>query len=100
MPTRLLRERILTCEKVNRLTVKAELFYRRLMSVVDDHGRFYADARIVRAHCYPLKVDEVSEQEIDGFLKECDVEDLVVPFDAKGCKYLVIKDFGQQTRSN
>lgn len=35
MPSRILREGILTSERVNALAPLEELFYRRLMSVVD-----------------------------------------------------------------
>ncbi len=40
MPNRVIREGILNSQRVNKLTEPAELFYRRLMSVVDDFGRF------------------------------------------------------------
>ena len=39
MPNRMIREELLTCEKVNELSFGAEIFYRRLMSVADDFGR-------------------------------------------------------------
>jgi hypothetical protein len=42
MPVRILREGILTSERVDTLSPAAEVFYRRLMSVVDDFGRFSA----------------------------------------------------------
>ena len=36
MPTRILRDGILTSERVNLLDWEAEVFYRRLLSVGDD----------------------------------------------------------------
>ena len=36
MPNRILREGILTSERVNALSWEAEVFYRRLMSAVDE----------------------------------------------------------------
>ena len=42
MPNRILRDGILMSPRVNVLSSEAELFYRRLMSVVDDYGRFSA----------------------------------------------------------
>ena len=44
MPSRIIRDGILTSERINALTERAELFYRRLMSVVDDYGRFPANS--------------------------------------------------------
>ena len=43
MPNRILRDTILRSERVARLSPTAELFYRRLMSVADDYGRYYAN---------------------------------------------------------
>ncbi len=39
MPNRIIREGILTSEAVNSLSWEAEVFFRRLLSVVDDFGR-------------------------------------------------------------
>ena len=50
MPTRLLREGILDSERVNRLNAAEEVFYRRLMSKVDDHGFYDARSAILRAY--------------------------------------------------
>ncbi len=42
MPVRLIRPGILSSLRVNRLTEGQEVFYRRLLSVVDDFGRYDA----------------------------------------------------------
>jgi hypothetical protein len=59
MPNRVLREGILTSERVNALDWPAEVFYRRLMSVVDDFGRYWAKPELLRAGLYPLHHDKV-----------------------------------------
>ena len=71
MPTRILREGIVTSEAVNRLSHESELFYRRLMSVLDDYGRYFAHPSILRAACYPLQLDRVSEADVQRMLSEC-----------------------------
>lgn len=71
MPNRILRETILESEAVNRLGFAAEVFYRRLMSVVDDFGRFDARPGVLRCRLYPLKVDTVREAEIARWIAEC-----------------------------
>ncbi len=97
MPTRLLREGILTSERVNRLSERAELFYRRLMSVADDYGRFHAHQTLLRAYCYPMRLNTVSEADVAGMLKECvDTGLLRVYGDGR---YLEIVKFGQRTRT-
>jgi len=96
MPTRILREGIISSEQVNSLSERAELFYRKLMSVVDDYGRFFANPISLLGACYPLR-PEVTEAEVLGFLNECVKVGLVCIY-GKG-KYLVVAKFKQQTRS-
>lgn len=55
MPNRILREGILTSPNVARLGWAEEVFYRRLMSVVDDFGRYYARPALLSACHEPAK---------------------------------------------
>lgn len=96
MPTRIVREGILTSESVNQLSERAELFYRRLMSVADDYGRYFSHPSLLRAACYPLRLRQVSEADVKQMLNECISLALIIPF---GGKYIQIIKFGQQTRS-
>lgn len=97
MPTRIIREGIITSESVNSLSTEAELFYRRLMSVADDYGRYYSHPSILRAACYPLQLDKVSEKLVKQMLSECISAGLMDIY-GEG-KYVFIVKFGQQTRS-
>lgn len=96
MPTRIVRDGILTSERVNALSPNAELFYRRLMSVADDHGRYSANPTQLRAYCYPLKLDSVKEDSIKKHLAECVDAGLIVLYTVAGKAYLVMLDFGQR----
>ena len=49
MPDRIVRQGILTSDRVNQLDWGAECFYRRLMSIVDDYGRYDARPAVLRA---------------------------------------------------
>ena len=71
MPTRLLREGILDSDAVNSLSWAAEVFYRRLMSVVDDFGLFDGRPSIIRSRLYPTKVESVREADIPRWIAEC-----------------------------
>lgn len=97
MPTRIIREGIISSEPVNRLSPSAELFYRRLMTVADDYGRYYAHADLLRGACYPLQIDRVSSKDIVKWMVECVRERLIIAY-GNG-KYLQIVKFGQQCRS-
>lgn len=99
MPNRILREGILSSERINSLTPNAELFYRRLMSVVDDFGRYTANTTLLRASCYPLKLDSVKEDSISKHLAECVGARLIVLYTVADKAYLELQDFKQQVRA-
>jgi len=96
MPTRILREGIISSERVNSLSERAELFYRKLMSVVDDYGRFYSNPISILGACYPMRPN-VCEADVKQMLSECISAGLIVVYG--GGKYIVMLDFRQQTRS-
>ena len=104
MPNRILREGINSSARVNALTQGAELFYRRLMSVVDDFGRFHADPATLRGACWPTCPSRVTEEQVAVWLRECAHSSikhkaLVSVYEVDGAVYLQIVDFKQQTRS-
>ena len=99
MPNRIVREGILTSRRVNRLTAEEEVFYRRLLSAVDDFGRTFADPSLLRAALYPLRLDEVGEEAIEGYLRACAAADLLVLYTVDGERYLELLRFRQQVRS-
>jgi hypothetical protein len=101
MPNRIIREGILTSERFENLTWAEEVFYRRIMSVVDDYGRYYAKPALLRAACYPLLLQKVSDSDIEKWLTACVNSALVRVYPAKdGKRYLEVNDFRQQVRSN
>ena len=101
MPTRMLRETILTSEKVNRLSLGAEVFYRRLMSVVDDFGRFHASRIVLLGSLFPLRADsgEITVQMVSEWLDECHLVGLVRLYAHNGQDYLEITNFNQRVRA-
>lgn len=100
MPNRILREGILTSERIATLNWAEEVFYRRLMSVVDDFGRYYATPMLLRAACYPLHLNKVSDSDIEKWLTACVNAALVRVYPAlDGKRYLEVLDFRQQVRA-
>lgn len=101
MPTRMLREGILTSERVASLNWGEEVFYRRLMSVVDDFGRYYATPMLLRAACYPLQLNKVSDSDIEKWIAGCATAALVRVYPAKdGKRYIELMDFRQRVRAS
>jgi hypothetical protein len=98
MPNRMVREGILASDLVNKLTWAAEVFYRRLMSVADDFGRYDGRPEIVRAALYPLRLDKVSAADVDKWKAECAQAGLVSCYHVDGKEYIQIENFGQRLR--
>ncbi|MEO6052848.1 MAG: hypothetical protein ABIP97_02445 [Chthoniobacterales bacterium] len=99
MPERLLRPGILTSERINMLSMGAEIFYRRLMSVVDDFGRFDARPSILRASLYPLQIDRVSEASLMEWRAEAVSAGLLSVYSVQGKEYLEMSNFRQRLRA-
>jgi hypothetical protein len=99
MPNRIIREGILTSEAVNSLSCAAEVFYRRLLNVVDDFGRYHANPSLLRAACYPLLLHKVGDPDIVKWTAEAREAGLVRLFTVDGRRYLHITKFDQRVRA-
>lgn len=106
MPTRILREGILDSLLVNSLSESAELLYRRLMSIVDDYGRFEADVDLIRARCFPRQFDRWGCNRISECIRELQFptvdhggSPLITVYGTKKKKYIQINNFGQRVQS-
>lgn len=99
MPSRILREGILTSERIASLSWPAEVFYRRLMSVVDDYGRYFGKSMALRAACYPMQLDRVKDSEIEKWLAESQSAGLIRMYDADSQVFVELIDFRQQIRA-
>ena len=94
MPNRIIREGILDSEAVNALSFPAEVFYRRLMSVVDDFGRFDGRPSVLKGRLYTLKLDSVREADISRWTAECVKAGLIALYAADGKPYLLFRKLG------
>ena len=101
VPNRILRDGINSSDRIDKLSFGAEILYRRLMSVADDYGRFYASPATVRGACWPTAPEKVKEQDVSRWISECAQGDrpLIRLYQSNGRQFLEITDFGQQVRS-
>jgi len=99
MPNRILREGILSCDRTDKLSLEAELFFRRLISKVDDFGRFDNHPLLLRAALYPLRIDSISDDDIIAWRNECEKAGLVEFFQCGRKECLEILNFRQRKRS-
>lgn len=79
MPNRYIRESINASEIVCSLDWAAECFYRRLLLVVDDFGR-YEVSRELRSRCYPIH-DNVRASDISRWIAACAKAGLIAFYD-------------------
>lgn len=98
MPNRIIREGILTSERVELLDEFAELFYRRLMSIVDDFGRYFGQATLLRTACYPRRPDRYTDEQVSGWMEQCSVAGLVALYVVGNTQYIEVIDFNQRLR--
>lgn len=96
MPDRIVREGILESDAVNSLSWAGEVFYRRLINVVDDFGNFHGKPELILAKLYPLKLDRVSVADIGKWLTECVTAGLVSKYEVQGKAYVSIEKFDQK----
>ena len=98
MANRVIRDGILDSERVDKLSWAGEVFYRRLMSIVDDYGRGDGRPAILRSKLFPLKINKVSEADIVKWMRECVDAELVSEYTVEGKPYFELNDFNQQVR--
>src|SRR5690242_15426432 len=101
MPNRILREGILSSDRVNEIAAEppVEVTYRRLYSVADDFGRFSAHPSLVRAAIYPLRLNQYTDADITQHLQRCADTKLIRLYEVNAKPYLEILDFRQRTRA-
>lgn len=99
MPSRIVREGILDSDRVNSLDFPAEVFYRRLMSKVDDHGLYDARLEVLKSHLYPVNGARVRETDISRWMAACQKAGLIVLYSVAGKPYLQMLDTKWPARS-
>ena len=97
MPDRLINESIRTSEKINSLTWFQEVLFTRLLTAVDDFGRFDARPAILKASLFPLKKD-VTEQTIVDSLDKLAIIGLVNLYEVGGKPYLCLPTWADHQR--
>ena len=86
MPNRILKESITTSCEIDSLTPEVERFFYRLIVVCDDFGRMSARPSILRAKCFPLKLDKVKDKDITKWLQSLVDNGLIIIYSASDGK--------------
>lgn len=100
MASRLIREEILESKRFNELSPMAQNFFFRLMLVVDDYGRFYADQTVLRNKVYP-RMDSIRGTDVGRWLNETEKTNppMVRCYSVADEKFLEIAGFGQSKKA-
>ena len=69
MPNRILKESICTSATVDELKSDEEVFFYRLIVHCDDYGLMDARPAILRAKLFPLRVEKVTLEHVERYLK-------------------------------
>ena len=88
MPNRIIKESVCISSSIDALSLEAERFLYRLWTHADDFGWMLANLQIIRAKCFPLRVDEVTLDHIGEWLVELECEEMIEIFEYKGKHYL------------
>jgi hypothetical protein len=86
-------------ERVNKLSIGAEVFFNRLLMKADDHGGFHGQVAVLKAQLFPLRTDSIREADISRWIGECREAGLIVFYEVKSKPIVRIIDFGQRLRS-
>jgi hypothetical protein len=69
------------------------------MMKADDYGSFYANVKLIKSNCYPLRTDAVRDADITRWMDELLKAGLIVVYMNAGKSYLRILNFGQRLRN-
>lgn len=89
----------MTSERIDQLDAPAEVFYRRLMSKVDDHGLYDARPAILRSSLFPLRVDRVREADITRWIAACEKAGVIALYTHESKPFGQMLDTRWQARS-
>lgn len=102
MPQRFLRPGITTSKRWNRCDWASQTLYTRLITLVDDYGRYDADPELIRAYAFPFgdpagKCLQLTA--IVRMLRTLVDNNLMIIYSNNGKEYLQILRWQERTRS-
>lgn len=89
MPSRVIRDSILSSRSLSRVSLGADLLFRSLILAVDDYGRFDARPELIRSACFPAR-PQIELKEVVAWLEELCEEGCVQRYEIEGDWYLCL----------
>lgn len=104
MPQRFLKPGITTSQRFNAVSYAAQTFYIRLITLVDDFGRYDAEPRLLRSHAFPFGDPtgrSISEKALTEMCEQLSASGLAVFYKTSdGKKYLELIRWVEKARAN
>lgn len=98
MPTRLLRD-YTDSLKFDGISPEAERLFVRLITKADDYGRYTAEARLLKAGCFPLE-NQIRPNDLARWLDELSHRQLILRYEVKGRSLLALVNFRQRLKNS
>lgn len=98
MPQRFLKPGITSSERWNACSWQGQSFYIRLITLVDDFGRFEADPRLLRSLAFPLSEVMKSDQ-VTNLMVELHTVDLANFYRTNGKAFLQLTNWSERARA-
>jgi len=98
MPVRILRPGLTTSERFNACDWFTQSLYVRLLTLVDDFGRYDANPRLLKSHAFPLS-DDVTPPTIAASCDQLSAAGLVQFYEVDGKKCLQLTKWQERVRS-
>lgn len=86
-----------TSEKIDSISLEAEVFFTRLIMKADDYGSYHSNPKLLKAALFPLK--DVTFNQIGEWVHECMVAGLIFLYEVEGKEYIRINNFDQRLRN-
>lgn len=101
MPQRFLRPRIRQSKRWNKLPYVEQSFYIRLLTLVDDYGRYEADSELLSSECFPFGHPEgpkVTAEAVWAWLEHLKSVGMLLLYEIAGKWYLQLTRWQERKR--
>lgn len=91
MADRILKDSICESQGMADLSTEAEVFFYRLLVQCDDRGRIESNPTDIIARCFPLRIDSVSTDGVQGWIAELLQAGLIALRTIGGVEYIQLR---------
>lgn len=99
MPQRFLKPGIVTSRRWDACSWAAQSFYIRIVTLVDDFGRYEADPVLLKSHAFPIRED-VSTKQVVELCKELHQQDLAIFYERDGKQFIQLTNWTERPRAS